>query len=138
MKPTRWIDLNPMGAPEGLPSGTVEATYTSPTGALRNNVGKVPYGYLPLDLLDGAAQVMAFGATKYKDAENYRKGFPVLETLHSLMRHTTDLQRALATGDKTGDLGHLKDTQSKLGHIHHVITSALIMLDSMRLEGYDV
>ena len=71
-KPTRWIELDTQGAPEGLPSGTTEATYTSPTGALRNNVGKVPYGYLPLDLLDGAAQVMAFGAIKYS-AENYRK-----------------------------------------------------------------
>jgi hypothetical protein len=105
--------------------------------ALRFNTGKTPMAYVPLDLLDGAARVMEKGAVKYKDPENYRKGYPELRSpLSSLMRHLTELQRAIAEEDLDGSGGHLLDKESGEGHIHHLITSALLLLHSMRLKGY--
>jgi hypothetical protein len=105
--------------------------------ALRFNEGKTPMAYVPLDLLDGAARVMEKGAVKYKDPENYRKGYPELRSpLSSLMRHLTELQRAIAEEDLDGRGGHLLDKESGEGHIHHLITSALLLLHSMRLKGY--
>lgn len=120
-----------------MEAAALSQTYVSPTGALRNSVGKTPYAFLPLDLLDGAAQVMAYGATKYSP-DNFRKGFPPREAMHSLLRHVTALQRAIALEDKAGDAGYLLDAESGQGHIHHAITSLLILVDSMRKEGFKV
>jgi hypothetical protein len=107
------------------------------TKALRFNEGKTPYGNLPLDLLDGAARVMAYGAKKYGDSENFRKGYDdLVSPLHSLIRHTVELQRAIQTQDKDGTGGHLLDKESGEGHLHHILTSAIILLHSMRLKGY--
>jgi hypothetical protein len=107
--------------------------------ALRFNKGKTPYGNLPLDLLDGAARVMAYGANKYGDSENFRKGYSdLLSPLDSLIRHTVALQRAIQTDDYENDLGFLLDNESKEAHIHHVITSTLMLIHSMRLAGFKV
>lgn len=107
--------------------------------ALRFNDGKPPMAYLPLDLLDGAAKVMQYGAKKYGDSENFRKGYKDLTSpLSSLVRHVAELQRAILTQDKDGSKGHLIDGESKEGHIHHVMTSTLLLLHSMRLQDYEV
>ena len=122
------------------PMPTEETQFVSETGARRNSIGKTPYAYLPLDLLDGAAWVMQLGATKYGNG-NYRKGFHPLDALNSLLRHVTSLQLAVSTEDMDGSAGHLLDDGaggSGQAHIHHVITSTLILLDSMRLKGYKV
>lgn len=111
--------------------------FVSETGAKRNSNGKTPYAYLPLDLLDGAAWVMQKGAIKYGNG-NYRLGFEPLDALNSLIRHVTSLQQAITTEDKENHVGHLLDTDSGLSHLHHVITSALILVDSMRQKGYKV
>lgn len=106
--------------------------------AKRYNEGKPAMGYLPLDLLDGAARVMEYGAKKY-EPENYRKGYSDLYSpLSSLVRHVAELQRAVATEDLDGEKGHLLDRESGQSHIHHVITSALLLVHSMRLKGYTV
>jgi hypothetical protein len=115
----------------------VTDTYVSPTGALRKSVGKAPLGYLPLDLCEGAAKVMQYGAVKYSPG-NYRKGFPPVEALHSLMRHVAAVQAALESEDKDGGKGLLLDPESQQAHIHHVVTSALILIQSMKLGGYQV
>ena len=107
------------------------------TEALRYNSGKTPYAFLPLDLLDGASRVMEYGAEKYGDGENFRKGYADLTSpLSSLLRHVSELQRAILTQDKDNGFGHLIDEESKQGHLHHVITSAMLLLHSMRLKGY--
>ena len=129
------VELSPMPTEETPPT-----QFVSETGARRNSIGKTPYAYLPLDLLDGAAWVMQLGATKYGNG-NYRKGFEPLDALNSLLRHVTSLQLAVSTEDMDGSAGHLLDDGaggSGQAHIHHVITSALILLDSMRLKGYKV
>lgn len=140
------VRILPTAAPAAS-AAPAETQRTYESGAKRNTVGKTPYGFVPLDLLDGAAKVMAHGSTKYGRLEashpdgpdeNFRAGFPPLETLHSLLRHVSELQRAVQTEDRTGARGHLRDADSGQGHIHHVITSALLLLQSMRKDGFDV
>ena len=114
-----------------------EATFTSETGAKRNSLGKIPYGDLPLDLLAGAAWVMNYGARKYGHS-NYRKGFEPRDAMHSVLRHISSLQAAIEQDDKTGDKGLLLDDETKQAHIHHAITSLLILVQSMHLKGYAV
>lgn len=113
------------------------AEYVSPTGAKRNSVGKAPLGFFPLDLCEGAAKVMQYGAVKYTPG-NYRKGFPPVEALHSLMRHVAAVQAAIEASDKDGSAGLLLDPESEQAHIHHVVTSALILVQSMKKEGWKV
>jgi hypothetical protein len=128
---------NPAEAPTANASSTSPAEYVSPTGAKRNSVGKAPLGYFPLDLAEGAAAVMAYGAGKYSPG-NYRKGFPPVEALHSLMRHVAAVQAAVEADDKDGSAGLLLDAESGQAHIHHVVTSALILVQSMKKEGWKV
>jgi hypothetical protein len=116
------VDLNP-------------AEYVSPTGAKRNSVGKAPLGYFPLDLCEGAAAVMKYGAGKYSPG-NFRAGYPPVEALHSLMRHVAAVQAAVEADDKDGSAGLLLDAESGQAHIHHVVTSALILVQSMKKEGW--
>lgn len=109
--------------------------------ALRFNEGKTPYVYLPLDLLDGAARVMEYGEIKYSAGgpENFRKGYSDLKNpLSSLIRHVEQLQRAVMKEDADGSAGHLLDKESGHAHIHHVITSAMLLIHSMRLKGWKV
>ena len=106
--------------------------------ALRYNEGKAAMGYLPLDLLDGAARVMEYGAKKYSPG-NYRGMYDdPLSPLHSLIRHVSALQRAMECEDKEGEEGFLYDEESGLAHVHHVLTSTLILIQSMRNHGYKV
>jgi hypothetical protein len=107
--------------------------------ALRFNEGKTPYAFLPMDLLDGTAKVMEYGANKYGDSENFRKGYSDLKSpLSSIIRHLVELQRAVHTMDKDGSKGYLLDSESGQAHVHHVITSTVMLIHSMRLQGFDV
>lgn len=106
--------------------------------ALRFNEGKPEYGYLPLDTLDGAARVMSYGKNKYSKG-NFRKHYEdEMSPLHSLIRHVAALQRAMESDDKDGTKGFLNDKESGLAHIHHVLTSAMILVQSMRNHDYDI
>jgi hypothetical protein len=93
--------------------------------ALRFNQGKTPYGNLPLDLLDGAARVMAYGEKRYGRA-NYRKGYTdLMSPYHSLLRHALALQPVIEQ-EQFQEGGPLYD-ESGEAHVHHIITSALIL-----------
>lgn len=117
-----------------------KATTTAPAtsgGALRFNQGKPAFSAFPLDLCEGAARVMAKGRIKYPKG-NYRKGYTTPEEpLDSLIRHVGALQRALEADDTDGSKGHLFD-ESGEAHIHHVVTSAVLLIQTMRLLGWDV
>jgi hypothetical protein len=109
------------------------------TEALRFNEGKTPYAYVPMDLLDGAAKVMGYGAKKYKDSENFRKGYSdLLSPLSSVMRHLVEVQRAVHTKDVDNSKGHLYDKESGEAHVHHLITSVMMLIHSMRLKGFNI
>lgn len=106
-------------------------------GALRFNAGKTAFSALPLDLCAGAARVMAKGRKKYAKG-NYRKGYEDVESpLDSLIRHVGAVQRAVEAEDKDGSKGFMFD-ESGEAHIHHVVTSALLVIQTMQLMGWDV
>jgi hypothetical protein len=106
--------------------------------ALRFNEGKVDYSQLPLDLLEGACKVLTFGASKYTRG-NYRKGYENLHSpLASIIRHLVKLQQTLDNEDKDGSKGHLLDAESGEAHVHHLITSTIILIHAMKLKGYKV
>lgn len=144
-RPQSYMDIVELQcSPGDAEGGTTEAR--GPEGnagaeqseALRFNEGKPRMGYLPLDLLDGAAEVMAYGAQKYS-VGNYRKGYKDLQSpLSSLIRHVASLQRAIEEEDVEGFKGHLYDAESGQAHVHHVITSALLLIHSMRLKDYNI
>lgn len=109
-----------------------------PKGAVRHDEGKVPYAYLPMDLLAGAARVMEFGAQKYT-LNNYRKGYEsFINPLSSLMRHATAVQTALLEYEGDGRIEGLTETlldnESGLTHLDHAITSALLLIHSVNLH----
>lgn len=108
------------------------------TEAKRFNVGKPPMAYLPLDTLEGAARVMCMGADKY-GTSNYRQGYEdLMSPLSSLIRHVATLQAAVESEDDQGEQGKLLDEESGEAHIHHVITSAMLLVHSMKLKGWKV
>lgn len=118
-------------------STAAESRHVSTTGAIRDNKAKVDYSLVPLDLLDGCARVFKIGETKY-GRWNFRKGFEPSNTLGSVFRHLMEVQRAIELGDREGDLGHLLDAETGEGHAHHLLCSVLIMLDSLRRDGFKV
>jgi hypothetical protein len=106
--------------------------------AKRFNEGKPPMAYLPLDTLEGAARVMRRGADKYGTA-NYRKGYEdLMSPLSSLIRHVSTLQAAIESEDSQGEQGILLDDETGEAHIHHVLTSAMLLVHSMKLKGWKV
>lgn len=116
-----------------------EKELEAPKEALRFNEGKTPYAYVPMDLLDGAAKVMAYGAKKYNDSENFRKGYSdLLSPLSSVMRHLVEVQRSIHTNDLDNSKEHLYDKESGEAHVHHLVTSVLLLIHSMRLKGYRI
>ena len=118
-------------------SNSSDVKVEAPKEALRFNEGKTPYAYVPMDLLDGAAKVMAYGAKKYNDSENFRKGYSdLLSPLSSVIRHLVEVQRSIHTNDLDNTKGHLLDKESGEAHIHHLLTSVMLLIHSMRLKGF--
>lgn len=56
------------------------------TGGVKDNRGKLPIDLVPYEALKGAADVLAYGAVKYKP-NNWRLGLKWSETWASLQRH---------------------------------------------------
>jgi hypothetical protein len=56
------------------------------TGGVKDNRGKLPVDLIPYEALRGAAEVLAYGAIKYKP-NNWRLGLKWMETWSSLQRH---------------------------------------------------
>ena len=89
-------------------------------------VGKCPMQYLPLDLLRGTAEVFARNCVdnggKYA-RDNYRRPIDPNLLIGSLLRHLTEIQRALRTDEGS----YLIDNESKCEHIDHLISNAIIL-----------
>jgi Pentapeptide repeats (8 copies)/Domain of unknown function (DUF5664) len=129
-----WADLFKANLTEAPTPADIPLAQPKSTEALRFNEGKIPYGNLPLDLLDGAARAMFKGEQKYSRA-NYRKGYDdLMGPLHSLLRHVAALQPVIERELYDKD-GPLFDAESGESHVHHVITSALILIQAMRKKG---
>lgn len=58
--------------------------------ALTYDDGKEPLANLPWAAIDELSRVQAYGHTKYKDFNNYRKGMEVTRNLSCALRHIRD------------------------------------------------
>jgi hypothetical protein len=103
--------------------------------AMKFDSGKTPYDLLPLDLLDGTARVFKGGEGKY-GVDNYRSngGFDPRRPLAAILRHMSEVQRAIITGDQE----RMIDKDFGEAHLHHAICSALILIDSLRQRGWNI
>ncbi len=85
------------------------------TGGVKDNRGKLPIDLVPYEALQGAAEVLAYGAKKYKP-NNWRLGLKWMETWSSLQRH-------LWAWKEGEDL----DPETGLSHLDHAMCQMLFL-----------
>lgn len=71
----------------------------------KNDTGKLPLEFLPLDAIEAEAEVLQFGASKY-DARNWEKGMRWGRLYGAVLRHLFAWWRGEAKDPETG-LSHL-------------------------------
>lgn len=87
------------------------------SGGIKDNRGKAPIDLLPSRPLVAIAEILAFGAKKYRP-HNWRRGLPWGDTYASLMRHL------LAWND-----GEDLDKETGQSHLAHAGCQLLFLLD---------
>lgn len=87
----------------------------APEGGIRANEGKPRFSLISPYAAEGLAKVLTYGAAKY-EPHNWKKGLSFEETIDSLMRHLTAIQR-----------GELIDPETGLMHIDHVQCNAMFL-----------
>lgn len=88
----------------------------------KNDTNKPPISLLDRDFLEGAAQVMAFGANKY-DRYNWTLGIKYSRLIDAAMRHII----AYYSGEDI-------DPESGLPHIDHAAANLNMLRGMMRLH----
>jgi hypothetical protein len=93
---------------------------------IRENKGKPRFSLVPMWLLDGAANVFEYGATKY-ETWNWTKGDNILKLLDSAYRHIIAFQSGDDNDEETGE-----------SHIDHAIANLLFIKHTMsKHPSYD-
>ena len=82
----------------------------------KDDQGKAPYHLLAPELLDGTAQVLAFGAAKYAP-RNWEKGMDWSRPFSALMRHMWAWWR-----------GEDKDPETGMSHLWHASCCIMFLL----------
>ncbi len=82
----------------------------------KDDQGKAPYHLLAPELLDGTAQVLAFGAAKYAP-RNWEKGMDWSRPFSALMRHMWAWWR-----------GEAKDPETGMSHLWHASCCIMFLL----------
>lgn len=101
--PPRQVELDPNGLDQHTPGAKVDA-------------GKTMWNLLPLDVVEGVAKVMTFGATKYT-VDGWKEVPQAKERYFSaMMRHWMAMQR-----------GEYVDPDSGLPHWMHFCTNATFL-----------
>lgn len=96
------------------------------TEGVKFDQGKAPYHLLPPELLDGVAQVLAFGANKYSE-RNWEFGMAWSRPFGALMRHMWSWWR-----------GESKDPETGMSHLWHAgCCIAFLMAYEQRNVGAD-
>lgn len=116
-KPRGVRIVNSQTTEEALGIGHVIA---DPSGAVKADGGKARMDLLPQPALEGTAEVLAFGASKYAD-HNWRKGFAWSRIYGAALRHLT----AWAEGE---DL----DPESGLSHLDHAACCVMFLQTYVR------
>lgn len=99
--------------------------------------GKIPFEFIPLRTLTGAARVLQHGAAKY-GRKNWRKDKIMASTYQgAIMRHLSAYYE-----------GETVDPDSGCNHLSHIIANCMVMLDAtyeetliddrMEMESKDV
>lgn len=78
---------------------------------------KVRYELIPIYALHEVAQVMTYGAKKYKE-NNWRNGFTYMRLIGALWRHTAAFVR-----------GETIDPETGLHHLGHAAVNCLMLVD---------
>ena len=91
-----------------------------PTGAKKNDAGKLPIDLIPVQPLLDLAAVLQHGMIKY-DANNWRKGFKFSRTYAAAMRH-------LLAWHNGEDL----DPDSGLSHLSHATCNLFFLSEFMK------
>jgi hypothetical protein len=73
-----------------ITSELTPAPDTAPTKARTDDAGKPALAHLPWAAIDALARVQGYGAAKYGDFNNYRKGMEVSRNLSCALRHIRD------------------------------------------------
>ena len=87
--------------------------------SLRYNNGKPDYSLIPLELLEEAARVLEYGATKY-ERDNWKRPTHWSVSYACLMRHMAAWQA-----------GEDLDPESGRNHLGHAMCNILQMLDML-------
>jgi hypothetical protein len=94
--------------------------YASPTGALRDRAGKLPFSWIPYEVIEAVAAVLykssEAGGGKYPK-DNWKKGAEHSVPMDSLLRHSFKRSR-----------GEMNDNESGLPHSWHMLTNAAFLV----------
>lgn len=104
---------------------TSREKYLELSRADRFNEGKARLTLLSPYAQEGCARVLMFGAQKYAPW-NWTKGLPTAETLDSLLRHVSAIQR-----------GEVYDQESGLPHIDHIQCNAMFISHFLHTGRWD-
>lgn len=92
----------------------------SKTGAMRDNKGKLPFSWVPYEVLEAMSSVLWHsskeGGGKY-EKHNWQKGAEHSVPMNSLLRHSFKRNR-----------GEMKDSESGLPHSWHILTNAAFLV----------
>ena len=92
-------------------------------GDLKADSGKLRYDLLPIDALEGLAQIFTYGSMKYEDY-NWLKSEHPERYYAAMMRHLAEVQR-----------GNYIDPESKLLHIDHALTCLVMYRELLKKRG---
>lgn len=99
---------------------TKKSMVESPTGALRDNTGKLPFSWIPYEVIEAMAAVLyrssVKGGGKYPD-HNWKKCAEHSVPMDSLLRHSFKRCR-----------GEMIDSESGLPHSWHMLVNAAFLV----------
>lgn len=87
----------------------------------KDTSGKAPMHLVPMQIVEDIAFIREYGATKYKDTDNWKK-VPLMQYMDAACRH---LHKAMANPFAV-------DAESGLKHIHHCACNLAFICDMIK------
>jgi hypothetical protein len=85
------------------------------SGAQKEVIGKLRIDLVPAEMIEGDAEVLTYGATKYAD-HNWEKGIPFMTSYSAAMRHLMQWLKGVDIDTESG-LKHIEQARLNLGMI---------------------
>lgn len=101
----------------------VEDVARKTDGDIKADGGKLRYDLLPIDALEGIAQIFTYGSLKYDD-NNWLKSEHPDRYYAAMMRHLAQIRK-----------GNQIDAESKLLHIDHALTCLVMYRELLKKQG---